>query len=105
MNEHYHSCPYCYEAWRCTDTCTICPDLEDRGRDFGSNTICHDVICHIDRAIKKHNERYEQRQHDALRRLQRPMSEGERATIRMMQSGSHTLVAAALALAERARLR
>jgi len=66
---HFHHCPHCYEHFECEMGCTICPDLEDRGRDFGSHAICHDVICHIDRAIQKCNERYEQRQRDALRRL------------------------------------
>ena len=66
---HHHHCPYCFESFECEGGCTIEPDLEDNGREFGSHAICHDVICHIDRAIKKHNERYEQRQQAALRRL------------------------------------
>lgn len=69
---HFHNCPHCFEAFSCDDGCTICPDLEDRGRDFGSHHICHDVICHIDRAIKKYTEGYERRQQEALRRLQAP---------------------------------
>jgi hypothetical protein len=66
---HYHHCPYCYESFACELICTIEPDLEQNGRDFGSHVICHDVICHIDRAIKKCNEGYERRQREALRRL------------------------------------
>lgn len=69
---HHHHCPYCYEAFSCEMSCTIEPDLEDRGRSFGSHAICHNVACHIDRAIRKYNESYERRQREALRRLQAP---------------------------------
>jgi hypothetical protein len=72
VSVHFHHCPHCYEAHPCALNCTICPDLEDRGRDFGSHAICADVICHIDRAIKKHNERLDQRKREALRRLVTP---------------------------------
>jgi hypothetical protein len=52
--------------------CTIEPDLEDRGRDFGSHAICHDVVCHIDAAIKRYNDRLDRRKEETLRKLQSP---------------------------------
>lgn len=37
---HYHSCPSCYEKPSCEMDCSIEPDLEDDGRQFGSHSIC-----------------------------------------------------------------
>jgi hypothetical protein len=46
---HYHGCPECYEKKPCTMDCTIEPDLEDNGRQFGAYVCCEDcsygVIC------------------------------------------------------------
>lgn len=37
---HYHSCPICYEKPSCEMDCTIEPDLEDNGKQFGSHVTC-----------------------------------------------------------------
>lgn len=39
---HYHHCPGCYEHWKCHFDCTIEPDLEDQGRQFGAHCLCDD---------------------------------------------------------------
>ena len=70
---HYHHCPFCYEAFSCEMRCTIEPDLEDRGRDFGSHTVCHNLACQLAAAAQRYDERHEQRKRDALQRLQSPL--------------------------------
>lgn len=37
---HYHSCPECYEIRQCDYRCVFEPDLEDKGRQFGSHEPC-----------------------------------------------------------------
>jgi hypothetical protein len=37
---HYHSCPLCYEKWRCQLNCTIEPDLCYSDKLFSSHEIC-----------------------------------------------------------------
>jgi hypothetical protein len=62
---HYHHCPECYEKWQCNFDCTIEPDLEDRGRQFGAHCICnscekevyyHTVLTTNDEEKYKHKE-------------------------------------------------
>lgn len=38
---HYHHCPVCYEHWKCYYSCTIEPDLEDNGKEFGAHCTCN----------------------------------------------------------------
>ena len=44
MSEHYHHCPSCYEIFPCLLECTIEPDLEDNGRQFGSHCFCDSCV-------------------------------------------------------------
>jgi len=37
---HFHHCPDCYKTWSCKFDCTIEPDLEDKGKQFGSYCRC-----------------------------------------------------------------
>jgi transcription elongation factor Elf1 len=37
---HKHHCPECYVHWSCTDDCTIEPDLEEDGNQFGAHYEC-----------------------------------------------------------------
>lgn len=41
---HYHHCPSCYEKCLCDLDCTIEPDLEDDGKEFGAHCICDSCI-------------------------------------------------------------
>lgn len=72
---HFHHCPYCYEAWECTAGCTIEPDLEDRGRPFASHWRCpHKLVCLIEAAADRHDlqlRSYEAMKSITLRRLQK----------------------------------
>ena len=45
---HYHSCPECYEKHKCNLNCTIEPDLEDNGKQYGSHCACDDCQYKID---------------------------------------------------------
>lgn len=70
---HFHHCPYCYEAWECTASCTIEPDLEDRGRPFASHWRCQRITCLIEAAAERHDlqlRSYEAKKAITLRRLQ-----------------------------------
>lgn len=40
LKPHYHHCPNCYSHWECDYKCTIEPDLEDEGKQFGSHCAC-----------------------------------------------------------------
>jgi len=37
---HYHNCPSCYNAFACTDECTIEYDLQDGDKEFGAYCLC-----------------------------------------------------------------
>lgn len=37
---HYHHCPACYEHYECEMDCTIEPDLEQDGKQFGAHCVC-----------------------------------------------------------------
>lgn len=37
---HFHHCPECYQKWECQMKCTLEPDLEDEGKQFGSHCMC-----------------------------------------------------------------
>ncbi len=44
MDHHYHSCPECYEKWKCGLDCQIEYDLADPiyhpGKEFSSHCVC-----------------------------------------------------------------
>lgn len=42
--KHYHHCPSCYEIYSCELDCTIEPDLDDDGKEFGSHCLCDDCV-------------------------------------------------------------
>jgi len=46
--KHYHHCPVCYEHWSCAFECTIEPDLEDNGKEFGAHCTCPECDKMID---------------------------------------------------------
>lgn len=54
-NSHFHHCPECYEHWECSFNCTIEPDLEDDGKEFGAHCTCPpcDVILHHEAVFKE----------------------------------------------------
>ena len=37
---HWHHCPECYEKFQCMMECTIEPDLEEDGKQFGAYCKC-----------------------------------------------------------------
>lgn len=59
--KHYHHCPVCYEHWKCDANCTIEPDLEDRGKQFGAHCTCPEcdvMIAHEDIYYSAGNSKY-----------------------------------------------
>ena len=60
-NIHYHHCPVCYEHWSCDWECTIEPDLEDNGKEFGAHTTCptcDKMIAHEDVFYSKDEDKF-----------------------------------------------
>lgn len=65
MDDHYHSCPECYEKIGCSEPCAIEPDLgEHRGLPMGDHSVC-DVCsstfrdcekCHASMQIREGDE-------------------------------------------------
>jgi hypothetical protein len=39
---HYHACPECYQDGTCRQVCAHEPDLDDKGKSFGSHAPCDD---------------------------------------------------------------
>lgn len=54
---HYHHCPNCYIHAPCIMDCSIQPDLEDDGKEFGSHTFC--PVCEEE---KEKEERYKSKE-------------------------------------------
>jgi len=55
--DHWHHCPECYLKIPCQLYCSIEPDLEDNGREFGSHCVCD--IC---RDKKKEEDKYKSKE-------------------------------------------
>ncbi len=62
---HYHHCPVCYDHWSCDMNCTIEPDLEDNGKQFGAHTTCPScdkMIEHEDIFYSKSEDKYQMKE-------------------------------------------
>lgn len=58
---HYHHCPICYDRWSCELKCTIEPDLEENGKEFGAHCTCppcDDMVIHEDIYYSKDEYKY-----------------------------------------------